>query len=386
MLVGINIVDSWLAEAASVLGCTVGVIPFMYLGLPIRGDPRRLSFWDPVLNRIRNRLSSWKSRYLSFGGRLVLLKFVLTSLPVYALSFFRAPSDKSGLWYRVLRARYGEEAGRLVMGDRRGSSWWREILKIRDDESVGGTWFAESIVRRVGDGNDTFFWNDSWLGCVPLSVRFRRLYELSLHQTSTVDAMCVKGWEEGEAAWQWRRQLWAWEEEELAECKALLLNVILQLNISDRWIWRHDIENGYSVMVAYALLTSMDRQGADANSDLIWHKQVPVKVSLLVWRLFRNRLPTKDNLAARHVISLDSQLCVNGCGGLETAQHLFLSCPAFVPLWGEVSSWIGILHVASNSLSDHFVQFIHSSGGQNPTLFLADHLVMLYLGHVARAK
>ncbi|PNX56709.1 ribonuclease H, partial [Trifolium pratense] len=41
---------------------------------------------------IKNRLSGWKSRFLSFCGRLVLLKSVLTSLPVYALSFFKAPS------------------------------------------------------------------------------------------------------------------------------------------------------------------------------------------------------------------------------------------------------------------------------------------------------
>ncbi|MCI70767.1 cysteine-rich receptor-like protein kinase, partial [Trifolium medium] len=48
------------------------------------GDPRRLSFWEPVVARIRARLSGWKSRFLSFGGRLVLLKSVMTSLPVYA--------------------------------------------------------------------------------------------------------------------------------------------------------------------------------------------------------------------------------------------------------------------------------------------------------------
>jgi hypothetical protein len=92
MLVGVNIVDSWLHEAASALRCRVGNVPFLYLGLPIGGDSRRLGFWEPVVSCIRNRLSGWKSRFLSFGGRLVLLKSVLTSLPVYALSFFKAPA------------------------------------------------------------------------------------------------------------------------------------------------------------------------------------------------------------------------------------------------------------------------------------------------------
>jgi hypothetical protein len=38
MLVGINIADSWLQEAASILSCKIGKIPFMYLGLPIGGN------------------------------------------------------------------------------------------------------------------------------------------------------------------------------------------------------------------------------------------------------------------------------------------------------------------------------------------------------------
>ncbi|GAU51099.1 hypothetical protein TSUD_411800 [Trifolium subterraneum] len=57
MLVGVNIPDSYLGEAASALCCKVGKIPFLYLGLPIGGDPRRLSFWDPMLARLQNRLS-----------------------------------------------------------------------------------------------------------------------------------------------------------------------------------------------------------------------------------------------------------------------------------------------------------------------------------------
>jgi len=91
MLVGVNISFSWLTEVTSLLNCKMGKVPFLYLGLPIGGNPRRLS--NPIVNRIKSRLSGWQSRFLSFGGRLVLLKSVMTALPVYALSFFKAPSS-----------------------------------------------------------------------------------------------------------------------------------------------------------------------------------------------------------------------------------------------------------------------------------------------------
>ncbi|MCI67353.1 receptor-like kinase, partial [Trifolium medium] len=40
--------------------------------------------------------------------------------------------DRDGLWFRVLAARYGVEGGRLRDGGRIGSSWWREITRIRE--------------------------------------------------------------------------------------------------------------------------------------------------------------------------------------------------------------------------------------------------------------
>jgi len=75
-----------------VLNCKVGSLPFVYLGMPIGGSARRLIFWESLLNSIKSRLSLWNTKYLSFGGRLVLLKYVMSSLLVYALSFFKAPS------------------------------------------------------------------------------------------------------------------------------------------------------------------------------------------------------------------------------------------------------------------------------------------------------
>ena len=93
LLVDINIGESWLVEVASILNCIVCKILFLYLGLSIGGDPRKLVFWELVIATIKTRLSRWQSRFLSSGGRLVLLKYVLTSLPVYALSFFKALSS-----------------------------------------------------------------------------------------------------------------------------------------------------------------------------------------------------------------------------------------------------------------------------------------------------
>jgi len=90
MLTGVNVTNSWLSEVARVLNYRVGTFPFMYLGLPIGGDPRKLDFWRPILTCIISRLSNWKSKFLSFGGRLILLKYVMSSVPVYFFSFFKA--------------------------------------------------------------------------------------------------------------------------------------------------------------------------------------------------------------------------------------------------------------------------------------------------------
>lgn len=93
LLTGVNVSESWLLEAIVVMNFRKGTIPFVYLGLPIGGDARRLEFWKPVLHRITTRFSNWNSKFLSLGGRLILLKCVLLSLLVYFLSFFKAPTS-----------------------------------------------------------------------------------------------------------------------------------------------------------------------------------------------------------------------------------------------------------------------------------------------------
>ncbi|MCI18579.1 DNA-directed RNA polymerase, partial [Trifolium medium] len=95
----------------------------------------------------------------------------------------------------------------------------REIVRIRDGvDGLGGGWFGECALKQVGDGTETFFWTDAWLEGTPLCVRFRRLFDLSVNKSSMVAEMFSLGWGIGGEAWEWRRQLWAWEEEMLGEC------------------------------------------------------------------------------------------------------------------------------------------------------------------------
>jgi hypothetical protein len=35
------------------------------------------------------------------------------------------------------------------------------------------------VVRKVGDGTDTFFWTDPWVGGIPLCERFGRLFDIA---------------------------------------------------------------------------------------------------------------------------------------------------------------------------------------------------------------
>ena len=69
-----------------------GTFPFQYLGVPVGANMNLIKNWKSVLDRFSAKLSSWKSKYLSFGGRLTLVKAVLGNLPTYYLSLFKAPS------------------------------------------------------------------------------------------------------------------------------------------------------------------------------------------------------------------------------------------------------------------------------------------------------
>ena len=72
-------------------GCESGSFPFKYLGIPIHFRKLKNGEWKPIEDRFERKLSSWISKLLSYGDRLILINSVLASLPTFMLSFLEIP-------------------------------------------------------------------------------------------------------------------------------------------------------------------------------------------------------------------------------------------------------------------------------------------------------
>jgi len=218
-------------------------------------------------------------------------------------------------------------------------------------------WSHGHVGRVVGDGKNTVFWTDVWVGGGSLWDRFSRLNDLSMFKEESVFATNTLGWGSERAAWSWRRRLFAWEEELLGDLRLLLHNVILQVNRQDKWVWSLDSSSNYSVRSAYNFLNDQSPIALAVPASSLRHKDVPLKVVLFEWRLFRDRLPTKDNLFRRRVLDVDAQICVGGCGLVETASHLFLHCHLFGSVWYHILRWVGVSAVLPSDVTSPFIKF-----------------------------
>jgi hypothetical protein len=75
-------------------------------------------------------------------------------------------------------------------------------------------------------------------GNINIDIMKTKLYiTIKIKYLQKSHSNCTYGVDVGGEAWQWRRRLWAWEENLLEECKVLLLTVSLQEPLSDRWLW-----------------------------------------------------------------------------------------------------------------------------------------------------
>ncbi|GKV34395.1 hypothetical protein SLEP1_g42770 [Rubroshorea leprosula] len=133
-LMGVGVEGSWKTEMAYRLHCKEGELPFKYLGIPIGGNNRRTSMWQPMVQSVEKKLPSWKGRHLSMEGRITLINSVLSPLLVFLMSAYLIPKGSLHSIEKI-RKRFLWGGG----AEERKINWvsWGDVCKSKDNGGLG---------------------------------------------------------------------------------------------------------------------------------------------------------------------------------------------------------------------------------------------------------
>jgi hypothetical protein len=79
-LISVNISEENLNLLAATFGCSVGRLPFTYLGLPLGTTKPTVQDLSPLVGLVERRLKA-SAQFLNYGGRHEFVKYVLSTLP-----------------------------------------------------------------------------------------------------------------------------------------------------------------------------------------------------------------------------------------------------------------------------------------------------------------
>ena len=131
---GLGIDQITLQRFAVVLNCGVMTTPFKYLGLLVGGSHKKGSFWGGVIKKLKSRLCRWKGRLLSLDKRICLIKFVLSSIPLFYMSLYKLSVVVLKEIERIQRQflwGWRSEGMKIVWAS------WKKVCESREDKGLG---------------------------------------------------------------------------------------------------------------------------------------------------------------------------------------------------------------------------------------------------------
>ncbi|XP_060965474.1 uncharacterized protein LOC133034409 [Cannabis sativa] len=352
-----------------------------HLGNPfIFGRSKRKDFHF-LKSKLVERLEGWKLKSLSKAGRLVYINSVALALPNYAMSTFKIPLSScreldaivrkfwwngsldnqymwaakswnsicqpkmlGGLGFRrfedINHALLAKLAWMLACGINRPwcdimkgkyfpreSFWsvqekptdsflWRGILRARNTIAKG----ACSV---LATGEDVDVWWQPWIPWLDY-VQFRELMESirskapSMQSVADLMYRSTRKWNLG-----YLRYLFG------SDMGTKIGGIQINVNAStDTLIWKNSLVGKFSVKGAY-WVEQQERFGE--KEDLwrwIWNSKIHPRLSLLLWRVCSNVLPTGDKFP-----SVEVNFCPLCHTAPESSLHLFTKCSIALALW-----------------------------------------------------
>jgi hypothetical protein len=79
------------SQYTKLFGCDQGQYPFRYLRIAMHHKKITIADWKLIGEKFEKRLTCWKGKLLSYGGRIVLINSVLSSLAMFMMSFYEVP-------------------------------------------------------------------------------------------------------------------------------------------------------------------------------------------------------------------------------------------------------------------------------------------------------
>eukprot|EP00268_Persea_americana_P045831 TRINITY_DN4696_c1_g3_i2.p1 TRINITY_DN4696_c1_g3~~TRINITY_DN4696_c1_g3_i2.p1 ORF type:complete len:180 (+),score=20.22 TRINITY_DN4696_c1_g3_i2:615-1154(+) len=133
--------------------------PSAYLGAPLFFGSPKFSHFTKLLDAQRAKLSGWKAKALSFAGRLILVKHVLSSIPLH-ISFSTPFPKKVSLYIEWILSNFLWSAG---------------CLKLNITRSIGKLFASLNFegrlgIERVCEVNDACMLKLGWSGMTTSSI------------------------------------------------------------------------------------------------------------------------------------------------------------------------------------------------------------------------
>lgn len=250
-----------------------------------------MASWNSILDKLRLKLSIWKAKTLSFGGRITLAKAILGSLPTFFLSIFGAPIGVINSLEKLRR--------QFIWG---GPTWknsikWVALEKVTTPKSVGGLG-----IRSIRSLNLALLTKWMWrLKNEPNSLWV--LIINGLHKSEGEhNRFCTKKNNPWRGIWKNIVK----SRKMLEKINIHFEDVMRQGETNDTWV--SSFVRGEQFCVA-ALHDRIERASfLVCDGNFPWLKLVPLKVLGFVWRVKQNRIPSAGALKNKGV-AMVSTIC-----------------------------------------------------------------------------